>query len=458
MASSRNSLPEHVAAVLSRHVRPGDRLLLALSGGVDSVVLLDVLDRLRGPFEFALSALHVNHGLSRNAPRWAEFCRSLAASRAIPLEVVTVEVRRGPGQSLEAAARAARYQAYGAQAVEYVVLAHNLDDQAETLLLQLLRGAGLKGLSAMPEIRAQKTGDRRQRDTGSLVGGPQLLRPLLAVPRSAILEYARSRSLVWVEDESNASLAYDRNYLRHAVLPLIEQRFPAYRQTLARTASHLAEAALALAELAEDDARGAVRDGCLDLAAWGKLSLARQKNLLRHYLACQGAPLPSAARLEEILRQLSSARPDARIAIRIGGFELRRFKGHGVVRPAGRAEGQDLCLPWRGEKRVPLGAAGGTLVFHPSLGQGISLKALTREPATIRFRQGGERIQPDCRRRRRSLKNLLQEGNIPPWERSKLPLLFSGERLVWVAGIGIDCAYQAREGEASVEVEWEKGE
>jgi len=314
---------------------------VALSGGVDSVVLLDVLAGLRARLRIRLSALHVNHQLSPNAARWSAFCRRLCKARRVPFRDVEVSVPRG--DSLEAAARAARYEVFSRQPGDYIVLAHHQDDQVETLLLQLLRGAGVKGLAAMPLLRAEGGGRRDEgksrkaaRHPSSLILHPLLLRPLLDVTRAEIEAYARARRLRWVDDESNADLHFQRNFLRHRILPEIEKRFPAYRATVARAARHFAESALLLDELALSDAGGAMDEGMLTAAALRGLSPARSRNLLRFFLARQGVTMPSAARLDEALRQALTAKQDAQLAIDLGACELRQFEGrlHVIARRA----------------------------------------------------------------------------------------------------------------------------
>jgi tRNA(Ile)-lysidine synthase len=442
MASSKKrpsvDLVSHVESVLTRRVGPGQRLALALSGGVDSVVLLHILLQLRTLLGFDLSAVYVNHGLSSNAGRWGEFCAELCRDRQIPFEAVPVHVSRHVGESLEAAARAARYQVLLSQPADFVVLAHHLDDQAETLLLQLLRGAGLKGLSGMPEARALR---------------PVLLRPLLEASRRVIVDYAQSHGLRWIDDESNENPAFDRNYLRHQVLPVLERRFPAYRETLSRAGRHLAEAAQLLDELAQLDAERAIGAGRLRLDVLRNLGEARAKNLLRHYLARQGVATPPAGRLENMLQQLLSVRDDARVHVRFGGFDIRRYRGQVYVESASGTP-TDFVLPWNSEEFLEW-PEGGRLLFNRTVGEGISLARLGDADVTIRHRRGGERLRPDCRRPTRTLKHLLQEAGIPPWERPRLPLLFSGEDLVFVPGIGVACAYQAQSGEPALAVQWE---
>lgn len=431
-----------VAGQLKHIVKPSDRLLAGLSGGVDSVVLLDVLGRVAPRLRLRLSALHVNHQLSPNARRWESFCRRLCSARGIPFQSVKVGVRRG--DSVEAAARAARYAAFARHDCEYVVLAHHRDDQVETLLLQLLRGAGVKGLAAMPLVRTE--------DRGSRIGA-KILRPLLDVTRQEILEYAKSRKLKWVEDESNQDITFQRNFIRHEVLPVIARRFPAYRTTLARSAGHLAESAEVLDELAAADA-GRLAGGTLPVTALRRLPPARRRNLLRYFLACCGVTLPNTERLEEALRQIVAAKPDARVLIEVGDFELRRFQNRLYAVARLKAPPASYARRWRGEAEIALPELGGVLNLPRVRGAGISLARLRGRPVTIELRRGGERLQPDGRRPRRSLKNLLQEARIAPWERERLPLIFCSGKLVWAPGIGVDCAFQAARGEAALRPAW----
>jgi tRNA(Ile)-lysidine synthase len=431
-------LVARAAARLKDCVRPSDRLVAGLSGGVDSVVLLDVLQRVARTLRFRVSALHVNHQLSAHAARWSAFCRDLCRRRGISYESVRVKVRRG--DSLEAAARDARYAVFARQRCDFVVLAHHRDDQVETLLLQLLRGAGVKGLAAMPLLRDE--------------GGGRILRPLLDVTREEILDYARERKLEWIEDESNQDIYFHRNFIRHEVLPQIARRFPACRATLARAAGHLAEAAQLLDELAAADAAGHLEGGTLSMAAFRHLPPARARNLLRYLLAFHGVPMPNTERLEEALRQARSAKRDARVRIELGDFDLRRFENRLHVVAGMKDVPAGYAHRWRGEKEVALGDLGGVLTMNRARGAGISLARLRGRPVTIGVRRGGERLQPDCRRPRRSLKNLLQEARIPPWHRGRLPLLLCGDELVWVAGIGVDCRYQAAGAEPGVRPVW----
>lgn len=450
MASSGKSrkneapdLPERVHAFLRAHAPPGSRLTLALSGGLDSVVLADLVRRARRGY--TLSAVHVNHQLQPAAAGWARFCRALCRGWDIPLKVVKVDVAslaKATG-GIEAAARAARYRAYAALRTDFVLLAHHLDDQAETLMLQLLRGSGIQGAAAMPEAR-----------TLGRDGGTILLRPLLDVPRAALEAYARRRRLAWVEDGSNADTAYARNFLRAEILPLIERRYPGYRAALARASRHFGESAELLEELAHADLGGSFQEEALPLSRLRALSPARARNALRHWLRARGAVLPNSARLDEGVRQARRERPGA-LTLQLEGGELRAHRDALWLLPPPVAAGAPMPpRRWKGEAALKLPALGGVLTLRRRRGGGISLARLRSAEVTVRPRMGGERMRPAAGRPRRSLKQLLQEAGIPPWQRERLPLLFCGEALVYVPGIGVDCDFRAAAGEPAVEPEW----
>lgn len=375
-------------------------MAVGLSGGVDSVVLLHAMSR-----HLPVRAVHVHHGLSPNADAWARFCRDFCRKIEVPLSVRRVRVAK-QGKGLEAAARDARYAAFDRLRVDVIVLAHQLDDQAETVLMNLLRGAGLRGASGMPAERA--LGDKR------------LLRPLLDVPREAILAYAERHALRWVEDETNELQTLTRNFVRRRVAPLLAERYPRWREALARAARHFARAEL--------DAQ----------------------RLLRAFLAERGLRAPSEAKLVEIVKQLAAGRAATLLAH--DGARLRIVDGRLVA--AREASAPFVPLEWQGERRLALPALGGELVFRRVRGRGIDPRLLTEYPAVVRLRSGGERLQPDGRRPRRTLKNLFQEAGIPAWRRERLPLLFHGDTLVWVPGLGIDVRYQAKQDSAGLLPEW----
>ena len=455
MASSRKSKPNsldsleaRVGAALEPLLFPGARLVLGLSGGLDSVVLLEVLRGLAGPLGFHLSCVHVNHHISPNANRWAAFCARLCKRRKIALTLHDVDVAPYRAEGLEAAARHVRYQVYARQDnADFIVLAQHLDDQAETLLLQLLRGAGVKGGAAMPLIRAQGNKDKG-------APAPAILRPMLALSRQQIETWARAKKLKWVEDESNADTRRDRNYLRHRVLPVIGQAFPGYRATLARAAGHLAEASLLLDQLAQADAKRAARGNRLALAELRRLGSARAKNLLRWLLLQQGQAAPEADRLQEGLRQLFEAGDDAAVRIKLGARELRRYAGWAYLLPALPDPPLALRREWDGARIWPLPELGGTLRFTRRQGSGLACARVRERGLSLMLRVGGEKLRLQAKGSTRSLKNLLQEACLPPWERERLPLVYCADTLVAVPGLGVASGWEAGAGEAGWLISW----
>jgi len=294
MPSQASTLAERVGAFVAARLAAGERLCVALSGGCDSVVLAHLLSSL--DLGGRLEAIHVHHGLSPNADAWADFCASLCRDLAIPLRIRHVAVARDAGGGLEEAARRARYAAFAELPGGSLALAQHRGDQAETVLLNLLRGAGVVGAAAMlPEHRR---------------GGLRLLRPLLGETREAIEAYAESHGLPWIADESNDDTALNRNFLRHRALPVIRERFPAAEAALAQAARHFAEAAGLLDELAALDWERAADGEAARLSTLRALSRERLKNLLRHRLRRLGWRVPGAARLDEFARQVQSAAPD----------------------------------------------------------------------------------------------------------------------------------------------------
>lgn len=304
-----------VEACLDRHAVAGQRLVLAVSGGVDSVVLLDCLVslvRLRG---LSLEALHINHGLSVNAASWESHCRRFCDDRAVPIKAMQVEVELGSRDGLEAAARRARHAVFATTDADWIVLGHHRDDQAETLLFNLLRGTGLRGAAAMAEVNGR------------------LLRPLLDVARDDIRAHAVARRLAWIEDESNTDTRYSRNHLRHRTLRDLAQRFPGSPANLAAAARRFAEARDLLDDLAQLDLGTHADDFPLETKLLTALAEPRARNLLRYLLQKRHIGIASEERLREAVQQLTQAAPDRHPAIVFGAWRLCRRGAQVVVEP-----------------------------------------------------------------------------------------------------------------------------
>ncbi|QSQ32044.1 tRNA lysidine(34) synthetase TilS [Xanthomonas translucens] len=397
-------------------------VLVALSGGLDSSVLLHALAHQPHYRRAGLRALHVHHGLHADADAWADHCAGFCAALAIPLQVLRVQVPRDSGHGLEAAARQARRAAF-AQVLgegEWLALAQHRDDQAETFLLRALRASGPDGLAAMQGLRSFAQG--------------MLWRPLLALPRSALHAYAQRHALHWIEDPSNADPGFDRNFLRLQVVPLLRQRWPHADAALARSAQLCGEAG-ALLEDGDQAALEALREHAtapLSLPPLRALPAPRRARVLRRWVAQAGLPPLPAAGLLAIERTLLHARADAAAQFAWHGATLRGW------RDALYAERDPPPLPadWQAQwdGRAPL-----------ALPDGRRLRLLADAPLVfdapllVRLRQGGERVLLPGRVHSQALKQVLQEAAVPPWQRARLPLLFDAERLL-AAGADIVAA------------------
>jgi tRNA(Ile)-lysidine synthase len=452
-ANNKTSLTRQLQAFLKdvflsqRLINP--KLLLGLSGGLDSVVLLHLLADANKVLPFKLSAHHVHHGLSPNADTWANFCADYCKELNIPLTVSKVKVSKNSGLGMESAARNARYQALFNDDADLICVAHHQDDQAETLLLQLARGAGVKGLASMAAVNKLPK---------------PLLRPFLEVSRCTLEAYANIHKLTWIEDESNFDTKFDRNFIRHEVLPVLSKQYPAIRQTLARAANHLAEADMLLDELALFDISACQPDQSqlktIKLEPLLQLSDARIHNALRYWIRQHACDMPSTAHLTQIRHQLFDAKPDARIKIKLSeSLVLRRFQGSAFIVDNDNTSKKSnepiaFCLMWKGEKTITLPDQS-RLIFSEETGTGIAMRHLENSKLLIRYRQGGEILKPALNRPSRSLKYLFQSSNIPPWLRERLPLLFLNDELVVVTGIAVDAKFVATPDEVGLCAHWQ---
>ncbi|QDC70785.1 tRNA lysidine(34) synthetase TilS [Candidatus Methylopumilus universalis] len=406
-------------------------MTLALSGGVDSVVLLHLLHQLQKTHHFTLKASHVHHGLSKNADKWVRFCEKLCTKLSVPLDVHYIKLPQKKSLGIEGEARRLRYEKLLKSKTDLVVLAHHEDDQAETFLLQLIRGAGVKGLSSMAHF------DNRRR----------LWRPLLNASRIDIERYAKKHQLKWIEDESNQNTDFDRNFIRSKVLPILKNRFSHIIKVISRSASHLAEAQHLLDDLAKLDLKNTLKSSNykhkLQVKTLEKLSLSRAKNVLRYWLEINDQLMPSKDLLDECLRQVLIAKKDATIKIQLAkDFEIRRYKDEIYIVKKNKNKEKNYAIIWQGEPEILL-PNGTQLNFKKVKGSGINFKFLDHQKLKIRNRQGGEFFKPDSKRPTKKIKQLLQESDVPPWEREFFPMIFIGNELAAVPNFGIDQKYQA---------------
>lgn len=428
-------------------------IAIAYSGGLDSSVLLQLAHDYARRHDVRLFVFHIHHGLSPNADTWLGHCREQAAQLGINFDCRNIHLS-GQGKSgVEEAARIGRYAALGDLCREHgiglLLTAHHQDDQAETVLLQLLRGSGVAGLAGMNLANAAP----------DLLGDAVLMmgRPLLDVSRAALEEYALAGQLAYVHDESNFNPRYARNALRHQVMPALSGSFPEFQQRLVRTAGHMQAAQHLLDVLAEQDWQQC-RDGdCLLLDRLYSLDSDRCDNLLRYWLDLRGMRMPSSAWLSEMRTQLLEAKDDAQLCVTHADGHVRRYQNRVYLTPRLQGNPGDVAprgFRWQGETQLHFPEYGGILHFD-SAEEGVAREWLLQQSLQLRYRQGGERLKPARNRSTRSLKHHYQALHIPAWERERLPLVMAADKLLFAAGIGMDCHHvDSGEGQ-QIHLRWE---
>lgn len=395
---------------------------LAYSGGVDSQVLLHLLHLTK----LNLLAVYIDHGLQAASSSWAEHCERQCRQLNIPFRVISVNAEPQKGEGPEAAARNARYAAFKeiVQADMCLLTAQHQQDQAETVLLQLLRGGGAAGLAAMPQICAFENGWHS--------------RPLLNVPQQAILDYAEKNQLNWVEDPSNSQQNYDRNFLRLSIIPALEQRWPALSKTLSIFSKQQAENQQLLDVLAKIDLQQAqIEADQLDVRSLQKLDSARLRNVLRYWFKFSVYSSPSRSVLQQIIDQMVDAADGTGALVSWADIEVRYFRHHLYCLKKSYHDASNVYV-WGGAGPLVIASTGQTIQFVTIKRSAEIAFVLNRDilksVLSIRFRQGGERIQPVGREGHHNLKTLFQEAGVPPWIRDRIPLLYAGDQLVAVVG------------------------
>ena len=442
---------------LRRHQPACNKLAVGFSGGMDSHVLLHAI-RLLTDFEeknpsiprFELRALHINHGLSPHADEWQVHCHHICVALNVPLLTRTVTIKKNAGESLEEQARQARYQVFAEelQPEECLLMAHHQDDQAETLMLRLMRGAGPRGLAAIPLSRP--------------LGKGLLWRPLLETPRTDLQDYANVHRLQWVDDESNVDIRFDRNFVRHDLFPLIARRWPGYRQSWQRSAQLCAEADQLIQELAGIDLEVVTTGSSdqLDCTALSTLSSPRQRNVIRYWLRLLGFPDPGWQVLRRFSVELLKAAVDAQPELIWEGHELRRFLNRIYALRSLPSLDTTRILTVTVEdlnrvERIELPDNGLLLLSHVRSAAGNTLLKLPDQgKLVISYRRGGEQCRLNGRRTR-SLKKILHDAGIPPWLRDRLPLLCYENQIAYIPGAGVCDGFTAPSGTAGVLLKWQ---
>jgi len=387
------------------------KILVAYSGGLDSHVLLHLLAQIP---EFSIRAIHIHHGLQSIADSWTKHCQTICNELNIPLEIIYLKLSPAKGESIEAIAREGRYQALktAIKADEILVTAQHLNDQSETLLLQLFRGAGIQGLAAMPTLCDFAEGKHA--------------RPLLTATRQELEAYADKHQLNFIEDPSNQNNAFDRNYLRNKILPKLRQRWLGLDKALSRSASIQAETKQLLDEIAAEDLNHICdkKTNTLQIEALLKHSFNRQKLILRYWISKSGFKYPSEKKLKHIFSDVIHAQADANPLVEWQGAQIRRYqKQLYIMQPLSK---HDAKQEYHWDGKNPLHITSLDLILKPEV---LEIK---NQAVTVRFRQGGEKFYDTKRKCTISLKNHLSEASIPPWQRSRIPLIYKHNTLIQV--------------------------
>lgn len=376
-----------------------------------------------------IRAMHIHHGLLDKADSWLDHCQNVSSALAIPYQSIKLTIENTAGKSLEEVARQARYQALirALEPQEVLLTAHHLNDQSETLLLQLFRGAGVNGLAAMAPIMA-------------ITDNNKLARPFLSVSRTSLEEYAKEHKLAFIEDPSNADQSFDRNYCRHQLMPLLRQRWKGVDKAIARSASIQAETRGILDEVAAADLEECASANrlCLNINQLNQLSLPRQRLLIRYWITQAGFLAPSEKKLKHLFSDVIQASDDAQPLLEWTGAQLRRYQDWLYIMPPLSTHDTTQVLNWDTQEPLYIESLGMKLLFDQ-----LNIKKLAeyqqshpeKGSVTVRFRQGGEQIYSAKHGKTISLKTYLQATGVPPWLRSRLPLIYIDGKLVEVTGL-----------------------
>ncbi len=423
-------LESRVVELGLQKLKSPQQIYIAYSGGVDSHVLLHLCASISS-LQNKITAVHIHHGLQAVGDAWPSHCRSVAKQLGVDFVEIHVDARSAGRESPEEAARNARYDALKALLSENDVLmvAQHREDQLETVLLQLFRGAGLQGLSGMPEMM--------------VFGKGVLLRPLLNTPKQVIDQYARQHDFNFIEDPSNQGIDFDRNFLRNEIVPLLKQRWPSIDKTVSRSAVHCAEASELLSKLAGDQFKQVyqTKDATLSIPALVKLDVTEQALIVRQWFARLGLKMPPRAFVLRILSMIQSPLSDPQLPNQ--KHTIRRFRNSLFCVPQ-----QTVILPEQGvvwsNSDAPLDLPDGTELKIAYDHSGIDQSIWLRSHIDVRFRSGGEKIALPNREGRHRLKNLYQDAGIPPWERPYIPLIYLDGRLAAIADLWIGSEFYCK--------------
>lgn len=437
----RLSFQTHIKDILSKYPDT-ETCWVAYSGGLDSHVLLHLLAEIKNHIQLELLAVHIDHGMSNDADLWVKHCQKICAKYAIEFQHYSIDLSHKNDRGTEAFAREKRYEVLAGlvHQNDLLLTAHHANDQLETILMQLMRGSGTDGLAGMPQARKFSKG--------------LLIRPLLGYSRKDIYDYALGESLEWIEDASNQSNKYDRNFLRNEIIPKLLTRWQAALTTTTRAAGHQSEASVLINEISSIDLKKVCTNDykILNLSAFEHLSYVRKKNALRAWVKKNKHAIPTAKLIEKIIAELIYANADCNPCVKWKGVEVRRYRGKLYIMQPLPPHDSSIIKPWSFDDSLELSC--GCLRAVIGNGNGIK-KELLSDVVEIKYRQGGEQIRPSGRAHRQALKKMLQDQSIAPWLRDRLPLIFYKNELIAVADLWVEHKYAATETDPAWQIIWE---
>lgn len=440
--SLENSLSKEAFISILQSFPDHGKIWLAISGGMDSSVLLHLTNSVKPRIKQSIEAIYVDHGLNELSHNWGEFCLDKCKQYNLPCSIVKLQHSCPKGKSVEEWAREQRYSIFFDKLKQNNILftAHHMDDQIETFFLQAFRGSGPRGLVSMPIVKEFNDGYHA--------------RPLLQFSRDQLREYAEKNKLEWQDDSSNLNIRYDRNYLRHDVLPIISKRWPAYRETISRLISHQSEYKKLLDEFAEIDLKNACLEDnmILNIDIVRNLGSERQKNLVFYWLSKLQLGTPNSKHMDKIINELINPDTDKSPCVNWKGVEVRRYKNRLYASEPITEHDTSVVLDWNPKESVKL--MNETLNATSTVGKGISVEQTNESKFEIRYRHGGEKINPVNLPYSKTVKQLFQESAVLPWYRDHIPLIYIDDKLAVIPGFCVDKNFSASNDEPSLDIKW----
>ena len=418
------------------------KIIVAYSGGIDSSALLHLLNSIKNELKQSIEVIYINHGLHKKSLDWGKFCEDECNEYNIPFKLISINEKCPNGVSIESWARNKRYSIISKEMNKNDILltGHHMDDQVETFFLQILRGSGPRGLSCMPAIKKFKNGFH--------------VRPFLNIQRNELEEYINANNINWQEDESNSDTRYDRNYLRHSVLPYFGVAWPSYCQSISKSINHQIESMTILNEIALEDMEKTLCKNLINLNViiLKRLSVARQKNLIFYWRDSLNLDKPGSKHMEQIISTLINSGYDKCPCVNWKNTEIRKYRDHLYAFKSIHEHDENIEINWN--TKSPLKIQGETLVAKESHGKGVSKSIIEDARITIRYRHGGEKIYTNSSSHSKTVKQLFQESGVLPWLRDRIPLIYINEELAVIPGFCVGKKYSASKDEKSLDIYW----